>query len=531
MLRSGTDGGLRRAAAAMIAAGAALAASQAAAQTNDALEAALEAVGGRAALAELRVVEIVAEGERYEPLEGVRPGGELSRTSTFALVGLVEPAAGRLRLAWSREAITPLVGKFAYTEIVDGAAGYITDQDGVFPAFKPRAMLPARAAAVRKEQWLLNPHFLLQAAAANPYLASDLGAREMDGRGYRVAAVKDPAGTIELLVDSETGVLARAETVEADPLLGDVRIGASFDDWRAVGGSGLHYPFAVSLSLDGGAIHAERRSSVRLAAAPGAADFALPEGERTADDAADRRRGEQGSQWFRRFGAIGVPLDWVQANVEAAELAPGVVHLTGGTHHSLAIALEDRIVLVEPPLYEARSEAVIAKVAELWPDKPIRTVVATHHHFDHIGGVRRFAAAGAEVVIGAAGEPFLHEVLARPHTVVPDALAQDPQEVTVRAVGDAPLQVGDSTRAVLVVPIPARHAADMVAVYLPAEKLLFNSDMYTPGRPGPLNPLAQRNAEDLKQAIADHGLAVEAIVGGHGVGTATFADYLAHIGG
>jgi len=220
-----------------------------------------------------------------------------------------------------------------------------------------------------------------------------------------------------------------------------------------------------------------------------------------------------------------------QAQVEATELAPGVWHLTGGTHHSLAIALDDGIVLVEAPLYEARSLAVIAKVRELWPDKPIKTVVATHHHFDHLGGVRSFAAAGAEVVIGAAAEAFLHQVMERPHTLVPDALQQQPRAVAIRAVGEAPLALGDAHREVLAVPIPARHAADMVAVYLPAEKLLFNSDMYTPGRGGPLNELAQRNGEDLRQAIADHGLAVETIVGGHGVGTVSYADFLAHLGG
>ena len=39
-------------------------------------------------------------------------------------------------------------------------------------------------------------------------------------------------------------------------------------------------------------------------------------------------------------------------------------HLTGGTHHSLAIKLSEGIVVVEPPLNEARSKAVLSKRSE-----------------------------------------------------------------------------------------------------------------------------------------------------------------------
>jgi flavorubredoxin len=56
-----------------------------------------------------------------------------------------------------------------------------------------------------------------------------------------------------------------------------------------------------------------------------------------------------------------------------------VFWLTGGTHHSLAIAMRDHIVLVDTPNGEARASAVIAKAKGLMPNKPIRFVVAMHH--------------------------------------------------------------------------------------------------------------------------------------------------------
>jgi hypothetical protein len=65
------------------------------------------------------------------------------------------------------------------------------------------------------------------------------------------------------------------------------------------------------------------------------------------------------------------------------------------THHSVAIEMRDHVVLVEAPLTEERSTAVVAKVKETIPNKPIRFVVNTHHHFDHSGGLRTLVEEGA----------------------------------------------------------------------------------------------------------------------------------------
>jgi hypothetical protein len=43
---------------------------------------------------------------------------------------------------------------------------------------------------------------------------------------------------------------------------------------------------------------------------------------------------------------------------------PGVYHVTGSTHHSLVVEMNDYIVVVEPPLYEERSQAVINEIAK-----------------------------------------------------------------------------------------------------------------------------------------------------------------------
>ena len=122
----------------------------------------------------------------------------------------------------------------------------------------------------------------------------------------------------------------------------------------------------------------------------------------------------------RRSAAFTPPA--VRSTVD--KLADGVYYLRGGTHHSLAIDQADHIVVVEGPQSEARSNAVIAKVKETIPNKPIRYVINTHVHFDHSGGLRTFVDEGATVVTHAMNRPYYEQAWAAPRTLNPDRLAQ-----------------------------------------------------------------------------------------------------------
>jgi glyoxylase-like metal-dependent hydrolase (beta-lactamase superfamily II) len=124
------------------------------------------------------------------------------------------------------------------------------------------------------------------------------------------------------------------------------------------------------------------------------------------------------------------------ANVQAQEVADGVFWLTGGTHHSLAIAMRDHIVLVDTPNGEARALAVIAKAKALIPGKPIRYVVAMHHHWDHLGGVRTAIADGATIVTHESNRALLERAATAPHTLHPDRLSKSPKPLKLQTVAD-----------------------------------------------------------------------------------------------
>src|SRR5262249_12280161 len=109
------------------------------------------------------------------------------------------------------------------------------------------------------------------------------------------------------------------------------------------------------------------------------------------------------------------------ARVATQKAAEGVWYLTGGTHHSVLIEMKDHLIMVEAPLNEERSTAIIAEARKLVPAKPIRYVINSHHHFDHSGGLRAFVAEGATVITQDVNRAYLAQVLAAPATVRPDA--------------------------------------------------------------------------------------------------------------
>ena len=40
---------------------------------------------------------------------------------------------------------------------------------------------------------------------------------------------------------------------------------------------------------------------------------------------------------------------------------------------------------------------MLAEAKKLVPNKPVKYVLTTHHHFDHVGGLRTYVAEGATV--------------------------------------------------------------------------------------------------------------------------------------
>jgi glyoxylase-like metal-dependent hydrolase (beta-lactamase superfamily II) len=212
--------------------------------------------------------------------------------------------------------------------------------------------------------------------------------------------------------------------------------------------------------------------------------------------------------------------------VESQKLADGVYYLTGGSHHSLAIEMADHIVVVDTPLNEARASAVLAKAKELIPNKPIRYVVTSHHHWDHLGGIRTAMDEGATIVTHQSNKAFLERVAKTPHTIVPDRLASSKKAVKIQTVGDDG-RLTDGKRVIELHRLQGyEHTGDMLVVYLPAEKILGEPDAFTPPPQAgtPLIPPAVPSAKALNDNIKRLKLDVQTIAPFHGNRTTNVAE-------
>jgi glyoxylase-like metal-dependent hydrolase (beta-lactamase superfamily II) len=218
--------------------------------------------------------------------------------------------------------------------------------------------------------------------------------------------------------------------------------------------------------------------------------------------------------------------------VNAQKLADGVFHLTGGTHHSLAVEMNDHIVLVDTPNNEPRALAVIAKAKEVIPNKPIRFVVTSHHHWDHLSGIRAAIDEGATIVTNERNKALLERVAKTPHTLNPDRLAASKKLVKIQPVG-AKGTLADGTRTIeLYLLTNYLHTSDMLIAYLPKEKILSECDAFTPPAT-PTTPLAAPAVQYglmLYDNLQRLGLDVQTIAPCHGGRTTDMTELARDVG-
>src|SRR5438876_12370593 len=84
----------------------------------------------------------------------------------------------------------------------------------------------------------------------------------------------------------------------------------------------------------------------------------------------------------------------------------------------------------------AFASTAVARAKELIPNQPIRYVVTSHHHCDHLGGIRMAMNEGATIVTYQSNKAFLERVAKTPHTINPDPLSTSKKGAKVQAIGE-----------------------------------------------------------------------------------------------
>jgi glyoxylase-like metal-dependent hydrolase (beta-lactamase superfamily II) len=204
---------------------------------------------------------------------------------------------------------------------------------------------------------------------------------------------------------------------------------------------------------------------------------------------------EQESTEQTTFGNVKWPIAWHSHQGWDDNYQFDNVSLGGSTHNSYMIEFRDFVAVFEAPDNEARSLAVIEEIVKLAPGKPIRWLISSHPHFDHIGGVRTYLHIGSTIVAHRKWIDFLNrDVLSyRPRTVAPDIVALWPptelsEGYNFEAINENYV-ITDNSRILRIYYVqPLAHVAGMLMAYLPAERIAIEADLFDTHEPPPAAP-------------------------------------------
>jgi glyoxylase-like metal-dependent hydrolase (beta-lactamase superfamily II) len=207
-----------------------------------------------------------------------------------------------------------------------------------------------------------------------------------------------------------------------------------------------------------------------------------------------------------------------QASVNVLNVGEGVYYLMGPSHHSVLVEFAEYVALIECPVSDARALAVLEAARKTVHQKPLRYVIATHHHFDHLAGLRACAAQpGVTVLVHGAGtKAYLDKIWTNPRTIRPDIYAKTNRKATIEAIVEK-RELSDSTNALQLYHVQNDHADSMLLAYFPRQKTLMQADFWNPPAVvGTPIPPANRDTKVLIEAIQRLKLDVAQLTPVHG---------------
>ena len=441
-----------------------------------AIERAIAAMGGAEKLRAIKRIQRELVGTLPDPGQGESPAKPddapirevLARDGTGKVADVLDLLIrGGLRLH--------------FRSVSDGQEGFrVNYENNTLITFPPARALPFVQIVLRRfpEQLLLN-------AQRRPEALRWLGTQTVDGRKYEVVAYGDLDGEVnDLYFDAVTHDLARVQRQNDDPVRGDAPIATLYSNYQRT--EGFRFPTRI-IGLQG----SDTVSDVNV--------------DRVVfDSVADS------------LFAKPANLPTAAAPDPTAKLVPlgSDTYLVKGGYNAAFVVFDQYVLVLEAPLSSAYQEGVIKLIDSVAPKKPIRYVVSTHFHYDHLGGVRPYIARHATIVTTGAAAEVIRRLSTRPHTLKPDTLSKAPVSPTIEVLRDR-RTFSDRHHAVELITLKNMpHVGEIIVGYIPALKLLFQGDLYDSYALAEVP--ATEDGEALLRWLPQSGLQVDQMIPVHG---------------
>jgi glyoxylase-like metal-dependent hydrolase (beta-lactamase superfamily II) len=455
------------------------------AQARAVLDRAVQALGGPQSLRSIEVVRLRLDGATWPRFQMPTPeppfqGGTLRESV------LVDFKNNRLALEQQ--------GAGAGFENHNGVV--ITAGEGANYDHRARTMTPIPGSQSSQQQFVQYyrriPHLLLRQAIDRPTSLRYLGTENFNGKPHEAFTfVMADTQQVAVYVDSTTHLVSKYELVFVDPVAGDDVSEIIFGNYVATGTQ--HVPTTWTWMQAGQKV-VDAKIAIELN--PAITDDAFKVA------AADYRRVEP-------------PPDTLPAQVE--KLADGVyvVHnVAGQNQNTMAVEFKDYIVALEAPGSSDGADQVIERIKQTIPNKPIRYIVVTHHHGDHIGGLRSFIAEGATVITTPGNRSTIEAMATAPQS---DRLAKNPRALQLSLIDKGRKVLSDGTQRLELIDVgPNPHTREMVIAYLPKQHVLFQGDLFfMPVNDAPAGP-PQDSTVSFARKLGELRLQFDRIASVHG---------------
>ena len=493
-------------------------------------------LGGAGEIEDVYMLRLTGNGESYWTGENPSPDANPPNFfSTFTRIYDWRDQRFRFEELQTPRFVTPNYDTKRFVMALDGNVAFDIDQ------YDKSSRQRDHLVRIRKGELLHHPVGVLQIALDPSTTLSGLRQRE----NYQVIDIETEEGiNVTLFVDRQSKRPVRVKSAGANSMLGDVEFETEFSSYRDV--DGLMLPTRIIWWMEGEMVAEVRDAINTVWRIDGEVVGEIRDGLNLARGAGRRRLALE-SEIDAEVGRLEVPRlvammspEPVPPLIESELLSEGVWRLGSVGYFSLLVEFSDHLRLIDIPLSGNHTRGLFAKVRELVPHKPLTHVVVTHHHFDHSAGLRVAVSEGLTLLLhepirdttrsspgGGARSRFLRgtkdffeELIEREHTYAPDALARNPQKLKAELVAGKYI-IDDELRTLELYHVTgSRYADTLLMAYLPAERLLYEADVYSPPQ-DPLSPMSRREpyfpfAPNLLENVENLELDVERVVPAHG---------------